>query len=252
MAKSQNNEYRKRLEELKGSYVAQAKELAVPVGIDIASVFAGWWLGKQLGRSSLLIGLATYTGGKFHSLHEDIKREELRLGVYDEEAKPALSGFSPMHNSENRVYTGDSPLCSLGIGMMLGGASASTERRADPNAPAAQPLGAIEKAKSAFSDITEDLKYRLYLDKIFKGGKKQEEKSQQEQPVSGLTDVDVFVAGDKLVKDLDMSELEKINEQVENAAVEFNKKGSSMSGHESASSSYTEFEEVSGVSARIM
>lgn len=248
MAKSQSNDYRKRLAELKGSYAEQAKELVVPVAIDLASGFAGWWLGRQLGRSSLLIGLATYTGGKFHSLHEDIKREELRLGVYDEEAKRMLSGFSPMHNNETRVYTGDSPLCSLGLGMILGGAFAQNTEKTAP------PLGAIEKAKSAFSDITEDLKYRLYLDKIFKGGQKQEEQKQEDKPVSGLTDVDVFIAGDKLVKDLDMTTLEKINEQVENSAIEFDRKrGGSMSGHDSPSRSYAEFEEeVSGVSARIM
>ncbi len=248
MAKSQSNDYRKRLAELKGSYGAQAKELVVPVAIDLASGLAGWWLGKQIGRASLLVGFATYAGGKFHSLHEDIKREELRLGVYDEDAKPALSGFSPMHNNESRVYTGDSPLCSLGLGMMLGGAfSPSTEKTAPP-------LGAIDKAKSAFSDIAEDLKYRLYLDKIFKGEQKQEEKKQEEKPVSGLTDVDVFMAGDKLTKDLDMSGLDNINDAVERAAADFDRqRAEGVSGFGRTRSEYSEVaEEVNGLSGRIM
>jgi hypothetical protein len=101
MAKSQSNEYREWLVALKSNPTEQAKELAIPVGVDILSGLTGWWIGRQMGRASLAIGFLAYVGGKVHSLHENIAREEQRIGIYDEEKRPALSGFNPLYKNPN-------------------------------------------------------------------------------------------------------------------------------------------------------
>ncbi len=225
MAKSQNNEYRDWLVELKGNPTAQAKELAIPVAVDIASGLTGWWLGRQMGRASLAVGFLAYAGGKVHSLHETINREEQRLGISDEQNRPALSGFNPLYKNPKRVYHGESPLVAFGMGMMLGGAFAKTN---EVNGLNGEALSATEKAKSAFSDITEDLKYRLYLDKIFKGNTDEQktEKKKEEIAVNGLSDLDIFIAGERMTKDLDFSKLDEVDNHLEASAFDYDKKRS--------------------------
>jgi hypothetical protein len=220
MAKA-NSEYREWLNELQSDYSAQAKELAMPVAIDVAGMLTGWWLGKQMGRSSLLLGFLTYAGGKVHTLHENIRREQERIGIDYEENKPALSGFNPLYNNPNRVYHGESPLVSIGMGMMIGGAFSADSM----NGIGGEELSATDKAKNAFSDIKEDLKHRLYLDKIFQSGENNSEKKKEENPVNGVSEVDLFIAGDKLGKEIDFSKLDQFDRQIENEAVNFQNKG---------------------------
>lgn len=224
MANSRNAAYRERLQALKSNMGEQAKELAAPVALDLVSGLAGWWIGRQMGRASLAVGFLTYAGGKFHSLHETINREEQRIGVDDAEGRPVLSGFNPLYKNEDRVYHGESPLVPLGFGMMLGGAFAQNNAM---NGTDGQELSATEKAKTAFGDIAEDLKYRLYLDKLFKDEKteqKTEQKTDGETGVSGLSEIDIFIAGDKLTKDLDMSKLDELHDHIEQSAVDFDAK----------------------------
>jgi hypothetical protein len=243
MANSRNSEYKERLQQLKGSMGEQAKELAVPVAVDLVSGLTGWWIGRQMGRSSLALGLITYAGGKVHSLHEHIAREEQRLGVEDAENRPALSGFNPLYKNENRVYHGESPLVNLGFGMMLGGAFSQNNA---VNGIDVEELSATEKATNAFSEIADDLKYRLYLDKLFKDEKtekKTETKTEEQKGVSGLSEIDIFIAGDKLTKDLDMSKLDEYDNHLEQSAIDFDAKQSAPQDK----SATPKVENVSGV-----
>lgn len=221
MAISRSNEYRERLAALKNSVGEQTKELAAPIALDVASGLVGWWLGRQMGRASLLVGFLTYAGGKYHSLHETINREEQMAGSYDEENRMLMSGYHPLYKDENRVYHGDSPLSALGFGMMFGGAFSQTSA---VNGTNGQELSATDKAKAAFDEIKDDLKYRLYLDKIFKDEKQTENKAADNGGVSGVSEVDVFIAGDKLTKGMDLSKLDEFDKHVEESAIAFDEK----------------------------
>ena len=220
MANTRSSEYRQRLQLIKESFSAQAKELAMPVAIDLTSTLAGWWLGRQIGRASLAIGLVTYAGGKFHSLHEAIDREERQAAGYDENNRALLSGYNPLYKDEERFYHGESPLVHLGMGMMLGGAFAQSAM----NGVNGEPLSAIEKAKTSFTDIAADLKYRLYLDKIFgdKKGESSNDNSETDKGVSGVDEIDVFLAEGK--KELDMSRFDDYDRRIQKSAEDFQNK----------------------------
>ncbi|MCU0432515.1 MAG: hypothetical protein MUC87_03545 [Bacteroidia bacterium] len=218
-----------RLERLKGSFSAQAKELALPVLTDIASVAGGWITARVIGRPSFLLGLVTYGAGKVNSLHETINREQKRMGTSQSDNAPALSGLNPLYKNEERIYMGDSPLVHFGIGLMIGGAMG----KATGLGAIDESLSATDKMKTAFSEIKEDLTYRLYLDKLFtpKADKTTLPASTTTpgtavpaiatNPVSGLGEIDVFVAGDAFRDDPDMKQLSRLEDQLKISARDF-------------------------------
>ncbi|MEW6469658.1 MAG: hypothetical protein AB1458_12075 [Bacteroidota bacterium] len=212
----EEKEYVERLEMLRQSLKEQGKEIALPMLLDLASGFAGWYIGRKMGRASLLAGLAAFTLGKFHSLHETIAREQKYYSkLDDDDNRPALSGINPLFKDESRVYHGESPAVAFGFGLMLGGAFAQSDT--------VEGLGEGAERKP-FSEIVSDLKYRLYLDKFFKDETKQEESVQQgeqQKAISGLEEVDIFLAEKS---GLNPQKLDEIEQQVEQAAIEFEKK----------------------------
>lgn len=211
MTKAEEDEYKQRLELLKTSMAEQSKELIAPVAIDLASALAGWYIGKKIGRASLLAGLLTYGFGKFHSLHETVNREEQRLKDYDADNRPALSGLHPLYYNEERVYHGESPAVALGFGLMLGGAFSQVT------------LNGPEREQNPFSDIADDLKYRLYLDRFFTA---QENKSAEEKNLMGAVDeLDVFLAKDKMLEGPESVKLDELDRANEQAAILFDAEG---------------------------
>lgn len=241
MANYKKSPDRERLDRLKNSFGEQAKELAVPVLTDLVSIAGGWFAGRMIGRPSLLLGLVTYGAGKVHSLHETINREQKRLGKTDEETAPVLSGLNPLYKSEDRFYMGDSPLVPLGIGMMIGGAMGS----GDGLGAIDQSLNAADKAKSTFTQLKEDLSYRLYLDKFFTPKTEKNNlpapatvpatvpgtaaPAVEQKPVSGLGEIDVFVAGDAFNDEPEMKHLSRFEDQIKFSARDFDMQKREMS-----------------------
>jgi hypothetical protein len=227
MANSKKSADIERLERLKGSMSEQAKELWLPVVTDLASVAGGWLTARLVGRSSLYLGLAAYGAGKVNSLHETINREQKRLGASQTDTAPALSGLNPLYKNEDRLYMGDSPLVHFGIGMMIGGATGVGLGAVDAN------MSTADKLKSVATEIKEDLTYRLYLDKIFKPKADKTAlpapnavpgtavPTVAQNPVSGLGEIDVFVAGDAFRDDPDMKQLSRLEDQLKISARDF-------------------------------
>lgn len=205
---SKANSYAERLAELKGNFGEQVKEIIMPVIVDLACGGIGWYAGKKLGQKSLLVGLGLYVAGRFHGLHMAMKHEEQREATEKMKSKDGrLSKLIGNVYGENRVYYGDSPLSTIGMSMMVGGAVASS-------------LGATEKQGEVgtWQEMKNDLKHRLYLDSFFNT---KEEGTQSDKDVKGIGEIEYFLAGNELTKGLNLSELDKLDKQMEEEALRF-------------------------------
>lgn len=206
---SKAKSYSERLEQLKGSAGEQVKELIKPVLIDLACGFGGWFLGKYLGQKSLLIGLGVYGLGRYHSLRMAMTREEQREQTEAAAKKDGrIANLMDKVYGQNRIYHGESPLSTLGMSMMIGGATAFVGARQSN-----------EGDKGPWQEIKEDLKHRLYLDKFF--NKTEEENKQATPAVSGIGEINYFLAGDSLTQDMNLSVLDNLDKQMEEAAISF-------------------------------
>lgn len=207
---SKAKSHAERLAQLKGNVGEQVKELAMPVLLDLLCGFGGWFAGKALGKSSLLVGAGLYFAGRYHSLRMAMTREEQR-----EQSEAAAKKNGRVANimdkvyGQNRVYYGESPLSTLGLSMMIGGAtvSSATGRKAN------------EGDKGAWQEIKDDLKHRLYLDKFF--NKEETQNTEAAPAVSGIGEISYFLAGDQLTQDMNLSVLDNLDKEMEQAAINF-------------------------------
>lgn len=221
---------RERFERLKGSMSEQAKIVGLSVGLDLASIAAGWITARVVGRPSLLLGMASYGTGKVLGFREELAREERRINGSEKSAEKFLSvnGVNTEKTFADDFYRNENLLVPFGFGLMIGGAMGGGSL-----GEIDQTLSATEKAKSAFTQIKEDLTYRLYLDKLFKPktatnnlpaattvpGTATPEQTQA--PVNGLGEIDVFVAGDAFANDPDMKQLSRMEDQLKISARDF-------------------------------
>jgi hypothetical protein len=208
---SKANSYDERLAELKGNIPEQLKEVVMPVVMDIGCALAGWIAGRYAGQKSLLIGLGIYAVGKYHSVRMAMTQAERRNAAEKAKSKDGkISNLIDKVYGENRVYYGDSPLATLGMAMIVGGAVGSSiaSKTTEPANP--------------WKEIKEDLKHRLYLDKIFVKKEEENTTTETEKPVSGIGEIEYFLAGNELTQNINLSELDKLDKKLEEEALRFN------------------------------
>ncbi len=243
---SKANSYSERLEQLKGSVGEQVKELAMPVLIDLACGFGGWFAGKALGQKSLLIGLGIYGIGRYHSLRMAMTREEQREQTEAAAKKDGrIANLMDKVYGQNRIYHGESPLSTLGMSMMIGGATVAFAGSRKAN----------EGDKGAWQEIKDDLKHRLYLDKFF--NKEETENTQAAPAVSGIGEINYFLAGDSLTQDMNLSVLDNLDKQMEEAAISFQNQETRYAAPAPQStadsfSGFPEVEELEEIGTRIL
>jgi hypothetical protein len=203
--------------ELKSSLVKQTQALAIPMVTDVVGGIVGWVLGRVTGKGSLYAGLAVYALGKYHTLHENISVQMQRDG-YDvtKEGEPFLSGWSPYHQNTQRVYYGESPLVMVGMGMILGGATAAFAGKKTKDE------GFGQKAKTAFSEIWTDLKNRSYFVKEQQEQVTEEVQAEEVETLSGKYHFSDLLFGDTSGESTQFEALDKIESDLQKMAVDFN------------------------------
>ncbi|MBS1636484.1 MAG: hypothetical protein JST26_11265 [Bacteroidetes bacterium] len=114
------------------------------------------------------------------------------------------------HYAKNRLAS------ALGVGMM---ASGTYQAMSGMNGKPASGLNGVKERLLAFKD---DMKKRIFLDKVLKAKEKKEEKT--DEGTNGLGQVQYFVYpnSEESMGALDMSELDKIQKQIQNSAMNFN------------------------------
>jgi hypothetical protein len=206
---SKANSYDERLAELKGNIPEQLKEVVMPVVMDLGCGLLGWIAGRYAGQKSLLFGLAIYAAGKYHSVRMAMTQGEKRRAAEKAKSKDGkISSLIDKVYGENRVYYGDSPLATLGMAMIVGGAVGAS-------------FGSKKTETTPWQEIKEDLKHRLYLDKFL--AKKEEETTitEAEKAVSGIGEIEYFLAGNELTQNINLSELDKLDKKMEEEARRF-------------------------------
>lgn len=210
---SKAKSHAERLEQLKGNVGEQVKELAMPVLLDLLCGFGGWFAGKAIGKPSLLVGAGLYFAGRYHSLRMTMSREEQRVQTEAAAKKDGrITKLMDKVYGQHRIYYGESPLSTLGMSIMIGGATVAFAGSRKAN----------EGEKGAWQEIKDDLKHRLYLDKFFNKEEKEETQNAQATPaVSGIGEISYFLAGDQLTQDMNLSALDDLDKQMEQAAINF-------------------------------
>jgi hypothetical protein len=206
---SKANSYDERLAQLKGNIPEQLKEVVMPVVMDLGCALIGWVAGRFAGQKSLLIGLGIYTVGKYHSVRMAMTQAEKRNAAEKAKTKDGkISGLIDKVYGENRVYYGDSPLATLGMAMIVGGAVGAS-------------FGSKKVETNPWQEIKEDLKHRLYLDKFFEKKDEESKTTEADKAVSGIGEIEYFLAGNELTQDLNLSELDKLDKKMEEEALRF-------------------------------
>lgn len=98
-------------------------------------------------------------------------------------------------------------------------ASGTYQAMSGMNGKPASGLNGVKERLLAFKD---DMKKRIFLDKVLKAKEKKEEKT--DEGTNGLGQVQYFVYpnSEESMGALDMSELDKIQKQIQNSAMNFN------------------------------
>lgn len=185
---------------IKQSYKAKAKAAAVPFFKSLAAGLLGTLVGKGLGRPSLLVGTAVTFAGHMHGAH---KEAEKQLGS---------------QSGAGNVYNGDSPLVAFGIGMIAGGAMS----RASADQTVEGKTSYLDGVKDRLSEFKDDLYHRLYLDKFSSDGEPQKESGVGAITFTGKQ----YESGDITFSE---SELDKIERELQQRAIDYQSKGSSES-----------------------
>lgn len=152
----------------------------------------------NIGKSALAMGTDVVVGGV--------------LGMVAGRLIGRSSIFVGMAFSSAGHYFGNQPTTAFGVGMMATGGYQAVGFSG--------PANLMDTLKTRWNTVKEDLKYKLFLDKIIKK-KKPEDASQTEEGTNGMGEVTYFTYPEKQLgeKPLDFSALDKIEQQIENATI---------------------------------
>lgn len=120
----------------------------------------------------------------------------------------AVTGIG--HFAKNRIAS------ALGLGMM---ASGSYQAMAGMNG---KPTSGLDGVKERLLALKDDMKKRIFLDKVLKAKEKKEEKT--DEGTNGLGQVQYFMYpnSEESMGDVEMSQLDAIQKQIQESAMKFN------------------------------
>lgn len=114
------------------------------------------------------------------------------------------------HYAKSRIAS------ALGLGMM---ASGTYQTMSGMNG---KPASGLDGVKERLLALKDDMKKRIFLDKVLKAKEKKEEKT--EEGTNGLGQVQYFVYpnSEESMGEVEMSELDKIQKQIQDSAMKYN------------------------------